>query len=428
MTPHVRRAGILVTALLAGCGRSGAADAAPFGTAGNSPAPPAVAVDSGAFDPAAFVLDTVASGLVVPWAREIAPDGRIFQTERVGRNRTVVEGKMQISPWARQEVFAQEPQLLPETGLLGIAVAPDFSATGHVYVVGTFWKSDFSQSNGVFSRVYRKVVERLSPQAAGRWENRVYRITDRDGVGADPQLIIDNLPASHYHSGSSITFGPDGMLYVTTGDVLRSPLAQSRESLAGKVLRFNPDGTIPDDNPVPGSPILASGLRNTQALAWHPSGLTLFGADHGPTGMPHEEGRWGNDELNVIQAGGNYGWPIVVGDSADTRYARPVTTWTPALAPGGMAFYDSDTLPWRGNLFVSGLRSMQLRRVVIAPDSSRTTGWRVVREDILFEREFGRIRAVRAAPDGSIYFATSNLDGRGIPAPGDDHLFRIRPR
>lgn len=344
-------------------------------------------------------LDTVASGLAVPWDLAFAPDGRIFVTERAGRIRVIERGVLRPEPWAVLPVERRS-----ETGLMGIALAPDFAASGHLYVVGAF--------------------------AAGenRVENRVYRLTERGGAGVERRLVLGGIPVARYHAGAALRFGPDGMLYLTTGDATRPGSSQDTASLAGKVLRIRPDGAVPADNPVRGSYVYALGVRNPQGLAWHPRTGDLFAPDHGPTRLPREWFRAGRDELNAIVPGGNYGWPGAAGDQGGAEYLRPLVEWTPAIAPGAMAFYTGSAFPWRENAFVAALRGKQLLRIVLERAPGERTGWRAVSSEPLFRDALGRIRAVVMGPDGHLYFTTSNRDGRGEPSPDDDHLLRIVPR
>lgn len=182
-------------------------------------------------------LDTIASGLQVPWDVAFAPGGRIFVTERAGRIRVVENGILRPEPWAVLPVARRS-----EMGLMGIALAPDFAANSHVYVVGTF---DAGEEGT---------------------QNRVYRLTDREGRGAEPAVILDGIPAARYHAGAALRFGPDGMLYLSSGDATRPGNSQDTASLSGKVLRMRPDGGIPADNPVTGSYVYARGVRNPQGL------------------------------------------------------------------------------------------------------------------------------------------------------------------
>ncbi|MBW3654912.1 MAG: PQQ-dependent sugar dehydrogenase [Gemmatimonadetes bacterium] len=371
---------LLLPVVLAGCGGSPTRLAA-------APPTPGVA------------LDTVASGLQVPWDLAFAPDGRIFVTERAGRIRVIQDGALRPEPWAVLNVERRS-----EMGLMGIALSPDFAQTGHVFVAGAF-----------------AVGEK-------RAEVRVVRLTERGGRGVEPRVILDGIPATRYHAGAALRFGPDGMLYLTTGDATRPWLSQDTASLAGKVLRMRPDGGVPADNPVAGSYLYALGVRNPQGLAWHPASGHLFAPDHGPTGLPREWFRRGRDELNVIVPRGNYGWPDAAGDQGAGGFVRPLVEWTPAIAPGAMAFYTGTEFPWRGNAFVAALRGKQLLRMVLQPAPGTRTGWRALAVEPLFAGTVGRIRAVVMGPDGHLYLTTSNRDGRGDPSQGDDHLLRITRR
>lgn len=341
-------------------------------------------------------LDTVARGLEVPWALAFAPDGRIFVTERPGRIRVIEGGVLRSEPWATVPVAAQG-----EAGLMGIALAPDFTSSHRVFVVGSF-------------------------EAGGKLVNRVLQFRDSGGRGRDQKVLVDGIPSAPNHAGDAVAFGPDGMLYVATGDARTPSVAQEMSSLGGKILRYTPDGRIPSDNPTPGSPVFALGVRNVQGLAWDVGSGQLFATEHGPSGFPNERFRHDNDELNAIRRGGNYGWPAVAGSGGGARYIDPLAAWTPGIAPSGLASYTGDEIPeWKGNLFVGALRGQQLRRIVIARDSGSATGWRVAGQFPTYVNELGRIRAVAMGPDGHLYFTTSNRDGRGSPSRSDDRIFRI---
>lgn len=372
-----------------------------------------------------LVLEIVATGLEVPWDLEVAPDGRVFFTERPGRIRIIDEWGPVPEPWASLDVFATDPTFRPETGLLGLALSPDFEESGHVYVLGVFWKSHRARSNGLPARIYRKIMGSVSPYRALRFEGRVYRLTDRNGRATEPRLVIDGLPADYYHVGGALEFGPDGMLYVTTGDARLPHVAGATGALNGAVLRYRPDGSIPADNPIKGSPVFASGLRNPQAIVWDLCG-NLIAVEHGPSGFANEDGRRGNDELNIIHPGANYGWPEVTGLVPEADSEAPLIVWDPAIAPAGVARYAGEMFPeWRGDLFVAGLqRGGQLRRLAHwrqLPESDSTT----IEESLLIDGELGRLRLIRMGTDGYLYLGTSNTDGRGRPREGDDRIFRV---
>jgi glucose/arabinose dehydrogenase len=329
-------------------------------------------------------VEVVATGLEAPWALAFAPDGRIFLTERPGRLRVIQDGRLRPEPMAVLPVSSQG-----ESGLMGLALDPSFSTTRFLYVCYTY-------------------------SASGGLRNRVARLVERGGGIGQDRILLDNIPGAWIHDGGRVKFGPDGKLYVTTGDAAEPSIAQDLRSLAGKVLRVNPDGSIPPDNPFPGSPVWSLGHRNPQGLAWHPTTGALFATEHG-TGV--------HDEVNVIHPGKNYGWPTVIGPAGDRRFAEPILTFTPNIAPSGAAFAGPRYPDWQGNLFFVTLRGRHLHRVVLAsPDFTR-----VLSHERLFEGVFGRLREIMEAPDGSLYLLTNNRDGRGSPGPDDDRVLRIVP-
>ncbi|MGE5618858.1 MAG: PQQ-dependent sugar dehydrogenase [Sphingomonadaceae bacterium] len=329
-------------------------------------------------------VEVVASGLNTPWALAFAPDGRLFFTERPGRIRVIVDGQLLPDP-----VAVLPAVTTAESGLMGLALDPNFAQNGQIYVMYT------------------------REAGPGQLANRLSRLTVQGNQAGGETVLLDGIPAATIHDGGRLRFGPDGKLYVTTGDAAASSLAQDIGSVAGKVLRINPDGTIPEDNPFPGSPVFTFGHRNPQGLAFQPGTGQLFSTEHGPSG---------NDEVNVLQAGGNYGWPGVQGAAGDSRFIDPILVFNPAVAPAGATFYDADRLfEWTGSLFFATLRGGHLHRVVLGGPDSR----QVVAQERLFEGDFGRLREVTQGPDGLIYFTTSNRDGRGNPAAEDDRILRI---
>lgn len=235
-------------------------------------------------------------------------------------------------------------------------------------------------------------------------ENRVQRFALSGSPGSielgDPEMVLSGLAAATNHNGGRIAFGPDGMLYVTVGDAGERESAQDPRSLSGKILRIAPDGGMPEDNPVVGSPVYSLGHRNPQGLAWDDRG-TMYASEFG-------QDTW--DELNVIEAGGNYGWPEVEGVGDRGTFIDPVQQWAPdAASPSGIAIAD-------GAIFVANLRGERVRRVPLGDLSASTE---------FFPGEYGRIRDVAVAPDGALWVLTNNTDGRGRPATGDDRVIRI---
>ena len=343
-------------------------------------------------------------GLEVPWSLVFLPDGRALVSERPGRIRLIRDGVLQEEPYAVLAAveggkgligFILELAVGGEGGLMGLALHPDFPEEPYLYAMHTYRGPD-----GV--------------------KNRVIRLEDRGDHGRFDKVIIENIPGGLNHNGGRIAFGPDGMLYVTTGETFEAQLAADLNSLGGKILRLTPEGKVPEDNPFPDSPVYSFGHRNPQGLAWHPETGQLFASEHGPSG---EFGLRAHDEINMIRPGGNYGWPNVVGAPGLKPYADPLVVWKEtAVPPSGMAFYD-------GDLFVAVLGRGALIRISLA---QLGPGYRVERIERWFaqgpnERRLGRIRDVVVAPDDRLYFLTSNRDGRGSPRPGDDKIYRLEP-
>ena len=327
-----------------------------------------------------------AHGLEIPWAIAFAPDGRAFVTERPGRVRVIRDGRLDPNPVAVLPVAH-----VGEGGLLGLALDPEFPRRPFVYVYYTY------QEMGL--------------------RNRVERLREENGQLIRDRVILDGIPGAFVHDGGRIAFGPDGMLYIGTGDAQQADLAQNPRSLAGKILRITPDGEIPRDNPISGSPVYSLGHRNVQGLTWHPQTKRLYATEHGPSG---ERGCC-QDEVDIIRPGGNYGWPEVTGDghARDPRYVVPLVhsggeTW----APSGAVFISNG--PWRGRFLFATLRGRHLRMLVLSED-----GGGVVRQERIVEG-FGRLRDVVEGPDGALYVLTNNRDGRGSPAPDDDRILRIQ--
>ncbi len=235
----------------------------------------------------------------------------------------------------------------------------------------------------------------------------------RKGAGT-PTLIATISEVRHIGEGG-------GKLYITTGDAAVREIAQDPNSLGGKTLRVNDDGTIPSDNPNPRSPIFAVGFRNAQGIDWHPEAGLQFQTEHGPSGF---DGPGGGDEVNIVEAGKNYGWPVIHHRQTKPGYEAPLLEYTPAVAPGSGSFYRGDAFPkFKNNFFFGGLRGQRIQRIVLDPKNPRN----VVSEEALLQGGFQRIRDVLPGPDGYMYFSTSNRDGRARPASGDDRIMRIVP-
>ena len=352
-----------------------------------NPATPAPSPSADVFtteDGVRFRVEVVTSNLQIPWSLAFAPDGRLFATERPGRVRIVnVAASTSEVALTLDDVFAQS-----EAGVLGVALDPDFSSNRFVYLYYT-------------------------ARVGGSAVNRVVRYREVGGRLGEAAVLLDNIPANAIHDGGRLRFGPDNLLYITTGDAATTPLAQDVASLAGKILRLNRDGTTPRDNPF-SSPVYSYGHRNPQGLDWHPGNGSLWASEHGNSG---------NDEVNVIEPGVNYGWPRIEGSQTMPNMRTPVVFYSPAVAPSGASFYRGSRFPaFANNLFVATLRGVHIVRLRIDAGSPR-----VIAQERLLNDRFGRIRDVIVGPDGLIYFCTSNRDGRGSPVAADDRIARLVP-
>jgi aldose sugar dehydrogenase len=340
-----------------------------------------------------FKVETVVGNLEVPWSIVWAPDGRMIFTERPGRVRVFQNGKLQPQPL----FVVPDVDTGGETGLMSVALHPQFQSNRFVYLSYGY------TTNGEFVRVVR--------------------YSDTPNGFTDRKVIIENIPSAQFHAGCRLRFGPDGKLYITTGDATDRNLAQQLNSVAGKILRLNDDGTIPSDNPFVGrsdarAEIFAYGSRNAQGIDFQPGTNLLFQTEHGPSGF---DGPGGGDEVNIIERGKNYGWPVIHHRQTRAGMEAPLLEYTPACAPASGMFYRGSQLPqFKGNFFLGCLRGTKIIRVVL-------DGRRVVSEENLLDAKYGRIRDVAEGPDGFIYFSTSNRDGRGRPASDDDRIMRLIP-
>ncbi|MGB4834071.1 MAG: PQQ-dependent sugar dehydrogenase [Candidatus Moraniibacteriota bacterium] len=336
-------------------------------------------------------IEAVASGLDTPWDIVFTSPTRMLVTERPGQIRVVENGVLEKQPI---HVFSEVVEK-GEDGLMSLALDPNYPQNHFLYAA-------IAYADG--QRLWLKVM----------------RFVDAGDTLADSFMVIDRIPAAQYHSGCRIAFGPDGKLYITTGDATDGNLAQDLESLAGKILRINSDGTIPADNPFVGSAIWSYGHRNPQGLAWQLDTGILYETEHGPTVF---DGPAGGDEVNVIERGGNYGWPLVSHEKSRAGMISPLLVFTPAEAPGSLMIYSGRVFPeWRGDLFFGALKGEGLMRIRLDESNPK----QIASYGKLREVSFGRIRAVVEGPDGNIYFTTSNRDGRGQPSPLDDRIFRLR--
>ncbi len=336
-----------------------------------------------------YKVETIAENLEIPWEIAFAPDGRIFFTERVGNLRVIENGQLNPEPVTSIDVGAGEG------GLLGLALDPSFEQNHFLYLYYTYSEFPFT---------YNKVV----------------RYTEKDNVLADEIILVDKIPGAAWHDGGRLTFGPDEKLYITTGEAGNADSAQDLNSLGGKILRVNSDGSVPSDNPFADSIIFSYGHRNPQGIDWDPVTGKLVSSEHGPSG----ERGFAHDEINVIESGKNYGWPKVIGGEHNSDFVDPILhTGDDTWAPSGATFYDSDNIPeWENKYFVATLRGSHLRMLDLNIEENQ-----VISSEALFSNTFGRLRDASMGPDGNLYLLTSNRDGRGSPAENDDRILRIVP-
>jgi glucose/arabinose dehydrogenase len=325
-------------------------------------------------------IRAVVQNLEIPWSIDISKDGRIFFTEKPGRIRMIhTDGTLESEPVAHIRT-----ENIGEAGLLGLALHPNFTQNHLIYIYHTYVEDE---------RLYNKVLV----------------LTERNNKIVDSKTILDRIPASDLNNGGRLKFGPDGALYVSTGDSEIPELAQNAKSLAGKILRVNHDGTIPYDNPFPDSPVYSYGHRNIQGLAWHPMTEELYATEHGPSG---------NDEINIIEPGSNYGWPLEVCNyslsSTTMKFKTPLFCFNPSIAPTGLTIPISDRLGYQNDVIFTTLRGSHLHQIDL---ESR------MQDNILVG--YGRLNDVFEAPNGSLYILTANKNAVGMGNAHDDRILQI---
>lgn len=320
-------------------------------------------------------VQIVATNLQKPWSLA-SSEGKIFFTEKVGRIRVIDNGIL-----VNESVADLRVADITDAGLLGITLHPDFEKNHYLYVYYTY------------------------QEGSNLW-NKVLRITESDDRIVDAITILDKIPAAEFDNGGVIKFGPDKKLYVGTGDATDQNLAQNQTSLAGKILRLNDDGSIPQDNPFPNSPVYSLGHRNPQGLTWDDKS-SMYETEEGPTR---------NDEINLIKPGQNYGWPNQE-CSGSTGSQPALICYNPSIEPAGITHYSSGKLDLKDSLILATLRGNILYQLTV--QNGTIAAQKIILDGV------GRIRDVNEGSDGYLYIITSNTDGRGFPDQNDDKLLRI---
>ena len=339
-----------------------------------------------------FEVDTLARGLTVPWDIVFLPDGSFLFTERPGRVRLYKNNHLQDKPLLE----LKDVEVRGKMGLLGACLHPQFASNSFVYLA-----YNYRMEQNTYLKVmrYRYLKDSL-----------IYE-----------SMIIDSIPGSFNHTGCRLVFGPDQKLYITTGDADVPRLAQDTKALNGKILRLNDDGSIPADNPFINNDtarreIWTYGHRNSQGIAFQPGSGILFNSEHGPN---H------GDEVNLVQKGHNYGWPVIHHREAAEGMETSFMEFSPAIGPAEAIFYKGNAFPQlKNNLLVGCMRGEAILRIQL-------DGQKLVAHEFLFKNRFGRIRAVAEGPEGYIYISTSQVDppesNLAAGSSGYDLLLRMRP-
>jgi aldose sugar dehydrogenase len=343
-----------------------------------------------------FTATVVTGGLDTPWDMVWGPDGMIWVSERGGRiSRVNASTGARITAGTVTGVYQNG-----EGGLMGIAFHPDFAHQPFLYAMHTY-------------------------DDRGLARNELVRMRVTNGVIGAPETLFDGIRGAGIHDGSRIVVGQDGFLYISTGDAGDGSIAQDTTALNGRILRLTLDGRPAPENPFHNA-TWSYGHRNSQGLVFHPTTGVLYETEHGPSD---------NDEVNIIERGGNYGWPTVHGmcdddNPGEKEFCRqhhviePLTTWTPTVAISGADLYLSDQIPsFRNSLLATSLAGTSLWRMTLSADGKRITS-----RERLLEGSYGRLRDVLVAPNGDVYICTSNRDGRGSPREGDDRIIRLSPK
>jgi glucose/arabinose dehydrogenase len=347
-------------------------------------------------DSTTLSVTVVAENLDTPWEILWGPDDHIWMTERRGVVSRVDTASGDVQVLLDISDVVDEGS---ENGMLGMVLHPNFlhPDSQFVYIVYTYYGSAPTE--------------------------RLVRYTFDQDTLVDETILLDDMPSSYYHIGSRLIILPDRTILMSTGDVGSASYALDTSRLHGKFLRLNLDGSVPEDNPIPGSPVWSLGHRNPQGLVRAPSGI-IYSSEHGPSN---------DDEINIITKLGNYGWPEVMGYCdlpAEQAFCtannviEAILAWTPTIATCGLDYYWHDAIPeWKHSLLLATLKQDDLRVLKL-----NETGESILSEEVFFNNEFGRLRDVCVSPGGAVYFATSNRDGRandGFPVEADDRIVKV---
>lgn len=371
----------------------------PINIAENTPTNPDQPTDQ-TLTPIDYEIKQVTNNLMIPWAIAFTSPDRMLITERPGRIRELTLAnniwELKINPL----ITFPEVSANAEEGLMGLTKDPNYDNNFYLYACLAYPKGN---------QIVDKVIRFIDPISMSV-----------ENPQPPQEILLDNIPAARYHAGCELTFGPDQKLYITTGDATDKQIAQDLDNLGGKILRMNPDGTIPIDNPFPNSLVYSYGHRNPQGIDFHPTTGQIWSTEHGPSVF---DGPAGGDEINLIKAGRNYGWPLVSHEDKKDGTIAPKLLFTPAIAPGSLIVYDGEKIPqWSNNLIFAALKGEGLIRATINQET--ITSYELID---LKNLSPGRIREVIVGPDGNIYFTTSNQDGRGTLRTRDDKIYAITP-
>ena len=337
-----------------------------------------------------YKIQEIAKNLDVPWSISFASETRTLVTERTGSIRVLENTILKSQPLITiNDVITGD-----EEGLMGLTVDPDYINNKYLYTCYAYLEEN---------NMYDKVL----------------RLVDNGSNVSIDKVLIDKIPAAKYHAGCRLKFGPDGKLYITTGDALNKDQAQELDSLGGKILRIESDGSIPEDNPFKNSPVYTYGHRNPQGIDWNKTTGMMVSTEHGPSGI---DGPGGGDEINIIKPGKNYGWPLVSHEKTMSGTESPKLVFTPAVAPASALMYSGKLFPqFKDKLLFGGLRGEGIFVVSFSEKDPEIAETFVKLRNI----NFGRIREIVESPAGEIWFTTSNTDGRGNVRKNDDKIYRL---